>query len=501
MVKDNPSNNKELLASKRRICKKHGIDTPSNLLLLKYYHKYYSVKRNKQLQEVLKTRPVRSLSGIVNVSVLTKPWPCPGKCIFCPTEKGMPKSYLSKEPAAQRAKMLKFDPFVQVQKRIEALEKEGHPTQKVELRIIGGTWSVYQKQYKKNFIIRCFQACNNSKIKDLKKLQKQNEKAKYRIVGMSIETRPDFITEKELKELREYGVTRVELGVQSVYDDILKFVKRGNTREDIINATKLLKDFGFKVSYQMMPNLPVSTPKRDLEMFDEVFNNPAFKPDYLKIYPLAILEGTPLYTLYKKKKFKPYTKRQLIDLITKIKIRVPYYIRIQRITRDIPSDYIPAGGAKISNLRQYIQQEMKEKGLRCKCIRCRELKNNYDPKEKIYLFRYNYIASDGQEIFLSYENKDRTKLFSLLRLRIPFKTNSGMIRELHTYGQQIKLQTKDKSGIQHKGLGKKLIKKAESIIIKETNLKSLSVISGVGVRDYYRKLGYKLKDTYMQKRL
>ncbi|MBU4298572.1 tRNA uridine(34) 5-carboxymethylaminomethyl modification radical SAM/GNAT enzyme Elp3, partial [Patescibacteria group bacterium] len=431
----------DLASFKREISKKYKIPCPSNIQLLKDYHELVKNKRVKKspiLEKLLRTRPIRSLSGIVNISVLTKPYPCPGKCIYCPTEKGIPKSYLSGEPAVERAKSLNYDPYLQVKKRLEMLENEGHPTDKIEMRIIGGTWSYYPRDYQIWFITRCFEACNdfdsaenpkskiqnpkqiqNSKSQILKKEQRKNEKAKHRIVGISIETRPDFINEKEIKKLRDLGVTMVELGVQSIYDDVLKINLRGHRVKETILATKLLKDAGFKVLYQVMPDLPGSCLKRDEEMFEELFRNPDFRPDYLKIYPCAVLKEAPLYGWWKRGKYQPYSKEKLLGLIKEIKKKIPSYVRIQRIARDIPSPSVAAGGAKISNLRQIIQEDMKKEKWKCKCIRCRELKENYNPKEKIYLFREDYDASWGKEIFLSLENKNRSKLFSFLRLRIP----------------------------------------------------------------------------------
>jgi len=495
-----------LASFKRRVSKKYKIPCPSNIKLLKAYHKLVqnkSIKKSLKLEKLLKTRPIRSLSGIVNISVLTKPYPCPGKCLYCPTERGIPKSYVSGEPAVERAKRLKYNPYLQVKKRIEMLEFEGHPTDKIELRIVGGTWSYYPQSYQSWFIKRCFDACNQKNSKKLEGAQKLNEKAKHRMVGLSVETRPDFINENEIKWLRESGVTMVELGVQSIYDNVLKLNQRGHGVKETILATKLLKDAGFKVLYQMMPNLPGSTLKKDEKMFEELFQNPNFQPDLLKIYPCALLKEAPLYKLWKKKKYKPYAQSQLINLLKSIKKKIPYYVRIQRITRDIPSKSIVAGPAKISNLRQILFEKMEKERWQCKCIRCREVKEAYNQKEKIYLFRQDYKASKGKEMFLSFENKQRAKLYSLLRLRLT-SDKRAIIRELHTYGQQlsfVRRLTKSIVSPQHKGLGKKLIKEAEKITKEEFKLNKISVISAVGTRGYFRKLGYKLENTYMVKKI
>jgi elongator complex protein 3 len=515
----------DLARLKREIAKKYKVPCPSNITLLKTYHemiKNKRLKRSKKIENLLKTRPIRSLSGIVNVSVLTKPYSCPGKCLYCPIEKGIPKSYVSGEPAVERAKKLNYDPYLQVKKRIEMLEAEGHPTDKIELRIVGGTWSYYPKRYQTWFIKRCFDACNSKKYAyaySLLRAQKLNEKVKHRIVGLSVETRPDFITASEIKRMRKLGVTMVELGVQSIYDDVLKINLRGHKVKETILATRLLKDAGFKVLYQMMPNLPGSNLKRDEKMFTKLFKDPDFQPDLLKIYPCALLKEAPLYKLWKKGKYRPYTKTQLINLLKAIKQKIPYYVRIQRITRDIPSPLVVAGAAKISNLRQILLEEIKKEGWQgeedksssspvagaweCKCIRCREVKGEYQSKEKIYLFRQDYEASGGKEIFLSFENKKRTKLYSLLRLRLT-SDNRAIIRELHTFGQQLSIIYGGSTSVyspQHKGLGKKLVKEAEKITKKEFGLNKISVISGVGVRDYFRNLGYTLKNTYMVKKI
>ena len=531
-------------SAKRKIAKKFKITTPSNVNLLKAYHNLVQNKRiktNKTLEIILIKRRVRSLSGIVNVSILTKPYGCPGKCLYCPSQKGIPKSYLEKQPAVQRAILTNFDPYLQIQTRLESLKATGHPTDKIELRIIGGTWSFYPRKYQKWFVLRCFQACNKHKAsqisnfqfpiskqipnpkfqksKFLEKEQKKNERAKHRIIGITIETRPDFINIKEIKRLRELGVTRVELGVQSIYDDVLKLNKRGHLIKETIKATKLLKDAGFKVSYQIMPNLPGSSFKKDIEMFKKLFSSPDFQPDLLKIYPLDLVKQAPLYKWYKQKKFKPYSKRKLIKLLLEIKKQIPYYVRIERIIRDIPAEDIIAGGVKTSNLREIVQENLTKLSYKCKCIRCREVKDLPSPRlrqgKEITLFRQEYEASGGKEIFLSFENKNRTKLYALLRLRVsgedgpsrilPVLKNSAIIREIHTYGQMIQISESigpsSALAAQHKGLGKKLMEQAEKIAKQEFDLNKISVIAGIGVRGYYRKLGYHLENTYMVKKI
>ena len=518
---------------KREIAKTLKISFPSNVELLKAYHNLLRkkiIKKNEILENLLRKRKIRSLSGVVVVSVLTKPWPCPGKCIYCPSEKGLPKSYLSGEPAVERAKRANFDPYIQTQNRLQSLKIQGHPIDKIELRIIGGSWSSYPKKYQEKFIAKCLQAANEFEKKSqqgsdpckfLEKEQKRNEKAKCRIVGISIETRPDLIyphtkrahskncakrsarygvgvNRKEIFNLRKLGVTMVELGVQIINDDILKKCQRGHMVQETIKATELLKNAGFKVMYQIMPNLPGSNLKQDFESVKKIFENPNFKPDWLKIYPCLVCKGTKLYQMWKQEKYRPYSDKELVELLIKIKQILPYWVRLARLFRDIPAQKIEAG-SKTSNLRQVVQKEMKKRKLSCRCIRCREVRENYNPKEKIFLFREDYNASNGREIFLSFENKNRSKLYSLLRLRV--NQSAAIIRELHTYGQMTPIAG-GKIWAQHRGLGKKLVRQAEKITKKEFGLKKIAVISGIGAREYYSsKLGYKLRETYMFKKL
>lgn len=512
--------------AKREFAKEQRFPCPANVELLKVYRRLVqngSISPSKELENLLRRRRVRSLSGIVSVSVLTKPYPCPGKCLYCPSQEEIPKSYLSDEPAVMRAISNNFDPYAQVKTRLHSLQATGHPTDKIELIIIGGTWSFLPKRYQTWFVKRCFEACNDfnrgrplSRTKNLKEAQTKNEKAKNRIIGITIETRPDFINEREIQRLRKLGITRVELGVQNIYDDVLSLNRRGHNVRTTINATKLLKDVGFKVCYHIMPNLPGSNLKRDKEMFKKLFTDSSFQPDFLKIYPCIVLKEAPrLYRLWKEGKYKPYQTGELIDLLISVKKNIPVYCRIQRLIRDIPSSNIVAG-CKISNLREVILKKLKSEGTRCKCIRCREIKGEYRPDEKIKLFREDYEASGGKEIFLSFEDIKRERIYSLLRLRIPsqfFKNTkssipvlngAALIRELHTYGQLLPLSRRNKemkwSSPQHKGLGMRLISEAEKIAKREFGLRKIAVIAGIGARDYYRKKGgYKLEDTYMVK--
>ena len=511
MAKGKITSEKEFQKAKQKTIAKIKITFPANnelLMIYKKLKKQDNVHPNFYFEKLLKKRPIRSLSGVAIVAVLTKPWPCPGKCIYCPTEKNIPQSYLSGEPAVERAKTLNYNPYLQTKKRIEMLEKNGHPTDKIELIVIGGTWSYLPKHYQTWFIKKCLDGANQKISKTLDDAQKRNEKAKHRIIGITLETRPDYITPKEILRMRKLGCTRVEIGVQILDDQILKINQRGHLIDKTIEATRLLKNAGFKICYHIMPGLLGSTPKKDLEKFAELFSNPNFQPDMLKIYPCVVTKGSKLFKLWKQKKYKPYTDNQLIDLLIKMKLLVPAYVRINRIIRDIPSWQIK-GGSKISNMRQYLSAKMKKNGLKCKCIRCREIKSNELKLKNLKIKRQGYIASDGQEIFLSFESQEQDKLAAFLRLRLPpskikgqpsVLKNNSIIREIHTYGQLVSINQKNKKAIQHLGLGKKLIQEAEKIS-KKAGYKKIAVIAGIGVRPYYHKLGYRLQNTYMTKSL
>lgn len=513
-----------------RQTKNSQTNIPTKSELLKSYHKLlgqHKIKKSVQLEKLLIKRAVRTLSGVSIITVLTKPFPCPGKCIYCPTEARMPKSYLSDEPAAARALGLLFDPYQQVVTRIEALEDNGHPTDKVELIVKGGTWNAYPLDYQYWFIARCFEACNRikalkhenikAKLDELRlhlaRQQKINEKTKHRIIGLTLETRPDFINEKTIWVMRELGCTRIELGVQNTNDKILKLIKRGHDTREIKRATKMLKDYGFKVDYHLMPQLPGATPATDLKMMLRVFDDPDYRPDMIKVYPCTVVKNSELYQWLKRGEYKTYSDRHLINMLKKFKARVPQYIRISRLIRDIPNHHIQAGNT-MTNLRQVIQEEMKKEGLKCKCLRCREIGHanikalkHKNIKTKPKLFVDEYEASGGREYFLSFEDSGRNVVYAFCRLRINNSTNQqpnistmypAFIRELHTYGQQISIGKKSKGASQHKGLGVQLVQMAEKICRKQ-KIHKLAVISGVGVRGYYKKFGYKLENTYMIK--
>ncbi len=540
-IEELSENGSDFSKLKKSLCKRFGVPMPTNANLRDRYNQLIEkrkIKKSLAFEKILLSRAIRTQSGVAVVAVLTKPSTCPGKCIYCPSEKDMPKSYLSNEPAVMRAIDSQFDPYRQVQSRLRSLELNGHQTDKIELIVMGGTFSYFPKSYQKKFIYRCFKACNDYGRKpqiishqssEIPKLllaeQKKNERTKHRIIGLTLETRPDYIDEAEILNFRNLGCTRVELGVQSLYDDVLEFNQRGHLISETVRATKLLKNAGFKINFHMMPGLPGSTPARDFKMFKELFNNPDFQPDMLKIYPTVVLRDSLLYDIWKKGNYKPLSNKTFETLVLKIKNEViTPYVRIARLVRDVPTSSIIAGPT-ISNLRQIIIPQS-----HCPCIRCREVREGYSIKEEIVLDRINYQASEGQEIFLQYVSPDKKKLFALLRLRIPnggstsimevepplleiipALKNAALIREVHTYGKLKKITKENPAslpaslcealpeGPQHIGLGKRLLLEAERIAKEEFGLKKIVVISGVGVRNYYRKNGYRLKDTYMIK--
>jgi len=526
IIKTRPQSREELMRIKRRTAKKYGEAIKQNSEILKVYNDLVrkgNISRDLGLEGVLRKRSIRTLSGIAPVAVLTKNYPCPGKCAYCPTETDVPKSYLSNEPAVMRAIRNNYDPYKQTQLRLKALENNGHLPTKIELIVIGGTWSILPRKYKYWYIKECFRAANDypkdkdqkdrqqkkysslsltSLRQELARQQKKNEKAIYRLIGITLETRPDYIDEKEVVEMRELGATRVEIGVQAIDDRILAVNKRGHGVDATIQATQKLRDYGFKVTYHIMPGLPGSTYKKDLKMFKELFHRPEFQPDQIKFYPTVVTKGSLLYRWWKQGKYRPYSDKQLQNLIIDCKKVIPPYTRVIRLIRDIPGESIEAGN-KITNLRQV----MKDRGVKCECIRCREAKEKKIKKKDLVLKTLDYKASGGEERFISFESRDGSTLYGFLRLRLPGKDfenalikakNTALIRELHVYGELVSVGEQKKK-VQHSGLGKDLMAEAERQA-KEEGYKNIAVISGVGVRGYYRKRGYWLKNTYMIKK-
>ena len=460
-------------------------------------------------------KPTKTISGITPVAVMLPPRPCEhGNCIYCPNL-NVPQSYTPKSPVVLRASALNYDAYKQVKTRIKAFKGMNHPTEKIELIIMGGTFLEYPKKFQYKFVKDLYDALNGKKSKTLKEAQKLNEKAKHRAIALCVETRPDVCI-PFIDRMREWGVTRIELGVQIIDNKIYEDVKRGHIVNDVIKATKALKEAGFKIGYHIMPGLPGSNIKKDIKLFKKIFSNSKFKPDQVKLYPCQVMPGSILEKRYWNKEYLPYTKEQTERVLLAMMKIVPRYARIMRIMREIPTDYLVAGTIRI-DLRNEIENELRKKknttqgrtpknilaniftkGL--KEIRYREigfaLRDNREVNLDLKLKKTKYKASEGTEYFLEIVNKDDI-LFGLLRLRL--SKAGAMIREIHVYGQSLKLKEKGKFS-QHKGLGKWLMNEAEKIT-KKNKFKKLKVISGIGVREYYKKLCYKLEGTYMVKLL
>ncbi len=512
---------KKLKLIRNQITKKNGGVLPKNLELVQAYRDLVSegkIESSSTVLKVIQKRKIRTLSGIANITVLTKDLGCPGECIFCPTEKGMPKSYLSNEPAMMRAVRNEFSSYKQVKARLNGLVAQGHDVTKIDIRTAGGTWGAIPEWYRQRFLKGIYLALNEGpgaitefedegfKDLDLEDLIKKNETADIRCVGLWVETRPDWVDEEEIIKLRSYGVTGIELGVQTTDDKVNEFNKRGHGLVESIRATQLCRDVGLKVCHHLMPNLPTASLESDLKSGRDLFENEGLRPDYLKVYPTMV---TPFSDLEKMIKEDPsihtaYTDDELIKVVAEVKSTVPEYCRIIRIIRDIPAESIILGSKK-SNLRQIMQRM----GVECRCIRCREIS---DFSIKNYELRItNYKANEGEELFIQIEDPEQDKLIGLCRLRFPdpnFKPlfeelkGAALIRELHVYGRQ---ETLDESGgikskTQHLGFGRQLMEKAEDLA-KEAGFQKIAVIAAIGTRGYYQKLGYHLEGTYMIKGL
>ena len=494
-------------------------------------------------QKIVK-KPVRTISGVTPLAVVLKPRKCNhGTCIYCPGGEYTPQSYTDKSPAIMRALKLAFDPFKQVEARLRALKAMGHPTDKIELIILGGTFLQYPLNYQYTFIKRCFDALNGKKAKKLDQAKKWNEKAKHRCVAMCIENRPDNCSLKEIKRMLEFGVTRVEIGIQILDNQIYKKINRGHSVKEVIQATKDLKNAGFKIGYHVMPGLPYSNPEKDIELFKKIFSDSKFRPDQLKIYPCQIVRDSPLEKMYKKINYKPYDEKQTKEIVKEMMKIIPEYCRVMRVMREIPKEKMVVEPVKL-DLRKDIEEELRISNTKIKEIRMREIGFNKISDKNLKLKILEYDSSQGKEYFFEIVN-DENVLFGLLRLRIfdddnlsfsrpptqnlsryaligdntnvknkvksisnlkaSFGKNKKLIakraivRELHVYGQALNIGERSDAS-QHKGFGKWLMDEAEKIT-KSNKIKELAVISGIGVRAYYEKLGYKLRGFYMVKKV
>ena len=487
-----------------------------------------SKKEKEIIEKRIRLKPTRSDSGVAVVTVMTMPYYCPGNCIFCPNDRLMPKSYIASEPGSQRALKMKFNPYAQVFNRLVALKNVGHNIEKVELIILGGTFSVYDNNYKIWFLKECFRAMNKvrkstkdyvdarefameiTEWENLEKEQIKNELAYCRNVGLVVETRPDFLSAGELMYLRKLGCTKIQIGIQSLSDKVLRENEMGRKNEDTKKAFELLRMFGFKIHGHWMPNLYLSTPKEDIGGYKKLFSE-EYQPDEMKIYPTSVIPNTELYDLYEQGKYKPYDEKTLVKVLGECIEATPRYCRLSRVVRDIPSNEIAAGNKK-TNLRQIVEEYLREKGVEPQDIRSREIKGEEISKKDIKLEKIIYKSTVGTDIFISFRTKKSDKICGFLRLFLPKKTLSkkhrleelrdcAIIREVHVYGKVVGIDKESKQGeSQHLGLGKELIKIAEDIS-KKKGFKKISVISAIGTREYYRKLGYKRGDLYMGKNI
>ncbi|MFH1788714.1 MAG: tRNA uridine(34) 5-carboxymethylaminomethyl modification radical SAM/GNAT enzyme Elp3 [Candidatus Altiarchaeota archaeon] len=521
---------------KRGLCEELGLDRfirNSEIL------KYAKPSEREMLLSILQKKPARTLSGVAVVALMTRPHKCPhGRCKYCPggPDSDVPQSYTGKEPATRRAIQYGFDPYLQVTFRLNQLASIGHPIYKVELIVMGGTLTAQCLDYQEWVVKEAFRALNEfeknksliaaggeeefikeygnapKKFQYMEDIQKANEASSVRCTGLTFEPRPDWARKEQIDYMLGFGVTRVEIGVQNPDDAVYELVDRGHTVADVVDATRELKDCGLKVGYHMMPGITGFDPEADLEAFRKIFFEDDFKPDMVKIYPCIILKDTEYYLKWKAGEYEPLTTEQAVDIIVEVKKMMPAWVRTMRIMRDIPSNLVEAG-IKSSNLGQLVYERMRELGVSCSCIRCREvgrfLEKDVEPHTSdIKLVRRQYTASGGEEAFLSFEDVKQDILIGFLRLRKPGKPlrpeiddKTSLVRELHVYGPMLELGEKPVSEWQHRGFGRELLAEAEKIAFEEQDSETILVTSGVGVRPYYRKFGYKLCGPYMGKTL
>ncbi len=508
-----PRDNSSLYSLKVRVAKEFGLKSvPKNSDIFSMVPQ----ERKTVLQSLLKIKPVRSASGIIVVAVMSRPYPCPQKapCVYCPggVQFNTPQSYTGYEPAAARGKEHNYEPYSQVKRRLDQLKAIGHVVQKAELIVMGGTFLHQPIEYQEYFVKGCFDGLNGCVSNSLEEAFKRNEKADVRCVGLTFETRPDFCKETHVDLMLKYGATRVEIGVQNPSDKIYHMVGRGHTLKDVKTAFRVAKDSGLKIVAHMMPGLPGSSPRLDLKGFQRLFEDESFKPDMLKIYPTLVVKNSKLYHMYVNGEYKPYTEEEMVGIVAEAMSMVPYWVRIMRVQRDIASNLIIAG-IKKGNLRELAHERLKEMGKTCRCIRCREigllsLRNRRFSRDVFTLHRIDYDASGGKEVFLSYENSDRSALIGFLRLRKPSDVahrpeveDASVVRELHIYGLAAPIGFKVEGSWQHRGYGRRLLDESERIAKEEHGSSKILVTSAVGVREYYRKLGYSSMGPYMGKKL
>jgi elongator complex protein 3 len=467
-----------------------------------------SVTQDKRVISMVQRKPTRTISGVAVIAVMTRPHPCPhGRCLYCPGGVHTPQSYTGREPAAMRAIQHAYDPYAQVRARLSQLHAIGHPTDKCELVLMGGTFPSEDVDYQEYVVKRCFDAFNGKEALNVKDALRYNECAENRVIGLTMETRPDWCRKEHIDRMLQLGVTRVELGVQTVYDAVYELVERGHTVEDVILATEWLKDAGLKVGYHMMPGLPGNDFDKDIKAFRTLFEDCRFRPDMLKVYPCQVLEDTKLYDWYTSGRYVPYSEEDMVELLVEIKKLLPEYVRIMRIGRDIPSFLIKAGITK-TNIGQIAERRLREEGITCKCIRCREVGRNMlrgitpDP-DCIEIVHTEYEASRGREIFIQAKDTKNDLLIAFLRLRIPENSwreeigeTAAVVRELRVYGPLVPLGEPPQEEWQHRGFGEDLLREAERLSLTHKKDRLL-VLSGVGVKEYYEQLGYHRVGPYM----
>jgi elongator complex protein 3 len=501
---------------KTKTTKKYNLEkVPPNSKLIPHLKTHEKTK----LLPILRRKTVRTISGVTIVAVMTKPWPCPQKspCAYCPggPPYGVPQSYTGHEPATMRGIQSRFNPYRQVKTRIKQLQTIGHTVDKAELVVMGGTFPNMPLNYQKRFIQRCLDAITKKKSTSLEEAKKSAETSQIHNVGITVETRPDWAKENHIDHMLSMGVTRVELGVQNIYDDIYNLVGRGHTVQDVVEATRILKDAGLKVAYHLMPGLPGSSFERDLKGFQRIFVDSSFKPDMIKIYPCLVIKGTKAYEWWIQGKYQPYTTEEAAQLVLEMKRMVPRWVRIMRVQRDIPAFLIEAGVNK-GNLRQMVLHRLREQKMRCRCIRCREvghrwLKDGVKPDpNNIQIMTSKERASEGEDIFISIEDTINDVLIGYLRLRVPSEKAhrpeillgvASIVRELHVYGPLVPVGKRTAKAWQHKGYGGILLSEAERISREGYDLKKVVVTSALGTKQYYKRLGYDNDGPYVSKML
>ncbi len=465
-------------------------------------------------EEMLRVHPRRSASGIVVVTAFSAPYSCPhGTCVFCPggPRSGTPQSYLPDSPGMRTALGVAFDPFLQVRRSLGKYEGNGHGVDKVETVIEGGTFIALSNDYQASFVKGVYDGLNGFVAGTLEEAQAANESARSRCVGLTLESKPDWCRPQDVDLMLSFGITRLEIGVQSLRNAILSRSNRGHTMEDTLDAFRVVRDAGLKVTAHMMPGLPGATPEEDLEDLRMLFGRDDLRPDMMKLYPTLVVPGTALAKQFEAGVYRPYDLRTVVELLSDMKRFVPRWHRIMRIQREIPAGKI-LGGVRNGNLRELVLARAKEKGWECCCIRCREVALSepaaMDEEDALAYREDRYSASGGLEVFGSFEYQRSKKIAGFVRLRVPSKgayrpemAGSTVVRELRVYGRQVEVGGRSENAWQHRGLGASLMKSAERLSSEEFDAKRVLVTSAVGTRDYYRKLGYERLGPYMAKRL